>query len=444
MVVSLLYYRKFVKSLTDIEFDLNLYDPCVANKMIEGEQMTICFHVDDCKLSHRKTKVMDRMIKYLRQEYESIFEDGSGAMTVSRGKVHKYLGMTLDYTVRGRVKITMFDYVNEILTAFDKAEPKGAGTKTSAAPENLFTVDEDCEKLPPNKAVEFHNLVAKTLYATKRARPDTCTATAFLTTRVRAPDKDDWTKQLVHLMKYIRGTRTMPLTLSADGSGILKWYVDASFAVHPNLRGHSGGGLSLGRGFPIMNSTKQKLNTRSSTESEVVGADDFMPAICWTRYFMKAQGYEVHDNVLFQDNKSSILLEKNGRASSSKRTKHINVRYFFITDRVNKQEVSVVWCPTGDMIGDYATKPLQGALFRKFRDQIMGVVPVKDPEPEKTDRNVGKSGKTDRNVGKSNTTKSKPRKGKATSLVPPGKGRHHRSVLGAVKRAKDARNSEKE
>jgi hypothetical protein len=289
--------------------------------------------------------------------------------------------------------------------------------------------------------VEFHNLVAKTLYATKRARPDTCTATAFLTTRVRAPDKDDWTK-LVHLMKYIRGTRTMPLILSANGSCILKWWVDAAFAVHPNMRGHSGGGLSLGRGFPIMSSTKQKVNTRSSTEAEVVGADDFISVICWTRYFMKAQGYDVQENVLFQDNKSSILLEKNGKASSSKRTKHINIRYFFITDRFNKKEVSVVWCPTEDMIGDYATEPCQGALFKKFRDQIMGVVPVKDPEPEKTDRNVGKPGKTDRNIGKSNTAKSKPKKGKATSLVPPGKGRHHRSVLGVVKTCEERTESQ--
>jgi hypothetical protein len=87
MVASLIYYQKFVKSLTDIDFVINPYDPCVANTMIEGNQMTICFHVDDCKLSHRKTKVMDSMIEYLRQEYESIFEDGSGAMTVSRGKI---------------------------------------------------------------------------------------------------------------------------------------------------------------------------------------------------------------------------------------------------------------------------------------------------------------------------------------------------------------------
>jgi hypothetical protein len=109
MIASLLYYRKFVKSLTDIEFVINPYDPCVANKKIEGDQMTICFHVDDCKLSHRKTKVMDSMIEYLRQEYESIFKDVSGAMTVSRGNIHKYLGMNLDYTVRGQLKITVFD-----------------------------------------------------------------------------------------------------------------------------------------------------------------------------------------------------------------------------------------------------------------------------------------------------------------------------------------------
>jgi hypothetical protein len=158
----------------------------------------------------------------------------------------------------------------------------------------------------------------------------------------------------------------MPLILSANGSGILTWWVDASFAEHPNMCGHSGGGLSLGRGFTIVSYTTQKLNTRSFTETKMVGADDFMPEICWTRYFMKAQGYDVKDNVLFQDNKSSILLEKNGKASSSKRTKHINIRYFFITNIVSKEEVLVVWCPTGDMIGDYATKPLQGGSIPEF------------------------------------------------------------------------------
>ena len=83
------------------------------------------------------------------------------------------------------LKISMLDYVKEILTAFDKAEPKGAGTKSSAAPNNFFTVKEDCEKVSAVKTVQFHSLVAKTLYATKRAtRWDTCTSIYFLTKRV--------------------------------------------------------------------------------------------------------------------------------------------------------------------------------------------------------------------------------------------------------------------
>ena len=99
-----------------------------------------------------------------------------------------------------------------------------------------------------------------------------------------------------------------------------------------------------------------------------------MPAICWTRYFIEAQGYKVSDNVLFQDNKSAMLLAKNGKASSSKRTKHIHIRYFFITDRIANGDLNIEWCPTGEMVGDYMTKPLQGSLFKKFRDIIMGVV----------------------------------------------------------------------
>jgi hypothetical protein len=87
----------------------------------------------------------------------------------------------------------------------------------------------------------------------------------------------------------------------------------------------------------------------------------------------------VQENILYQDNQSAILLEKNGKASSSKRTKHINIRFFFVTDRIAQKELSVEWCPTGDMIADFMTKPTQGALFTKFRDQIMGVKPVSGP-----------------------------------------------------------------
>ena len=237
--------------------------------------------------------------------------------------------MTLDYITSGQVKVMMFDYIKEILAAFDAVDPKTTSTKASAAPDELFKFNEKCEKLGPKLATALHTLVSQTLYTTKCAHSDTCTAIAFLTTRVREPDLDDWAK-LTHLMKYLRGAKELPLILSANNSGIIKRNVDGSFGVHPNMKGHTGGVVSFGRDFPLVTSTKQKLNTRSSTESEIVAMDDCMPTICWTWYFLESQGYGVYENILCQGNQSAILLEKSGKDSSIKCTKHVNIRYFFV------------------------------------------------------------------------------------------------------------------
>jgi hypothetical protein len=129
--------------------------------------------------------------------------------------------------------------------------------------------------------------------------------------------------------------RKLPLILSACGTGNLKWWVDGVFAVHHNMRCHTGTGLTMGRGFLISSSPKQKINTRSSTKSELIGVDNMMPAILWTKKFLKAQGCGVNASDIYQDSKSAILLEKNGKASSSKQTKHISIHYFFVTDRIN-------------------------------------------------------------------------------------------------------------
>jgi hypothetical protein len=91
--------------------------------------------------------------------------------------------------------------------------------------------------------------------------------------------------------------------------------------THPIMRGHTGAGLSLGRGFPIVSSTKHKLKTRSSTEAELVSVDDCMPMILWTRYFLLEQRYDINEYILFQDNKSALLFEKNGRASRDAMTR---------------------------------------------------------------------------------------------------------------------------
>jgi hypothetical protein len=97
-----------------------------------------------------------------------------------------------------------------------------------------------------------------------------------------------------------------------------------------------------------------------------------IPVILWTCYFLLSQGYEVIENLLLQDIKSLILLERNRKASSGKCTRHINIRYFFITDQVNMKELTIKWCPMKQMDGDFMTKPTQGSHFRHLRVYIMG------------------------------------------------------------------------
>ena len=130
--------------------------------------------------------------------------------------------------------------------------------------------------------------------------------------------------------------------------------------------------MTYGQGAIQSLSCKQKLNTRSSTESELVGADDAGVMILWTRLFMEAQGYGIEQNILYQDNKSTILLENNGKRSSGPRTRALNIRYFFLTDQIEKGNLVVQYCLTGEMMADYMSKPLQGALFQKFKRGVMG------------------------------------------------------------------------
>ena len=131
--------------------------------------------------------------------------------------------------------------------------------------------------------------------------------------------------------------------------------------------------MMLGKGGVINLSTKQKINTRSSTVAELVAVNDAIGLILWTRLFLTVQGFTVKDNVVFQDNQSAMLLEKNDKRSSGKQTRHLDIRYFFVTDNIKQGNISVQYCPTEEMVADFFTKPLQGRLFKLFRALVMNL-----------------------------------------------------------------------
>ena len=205
----------------------------------------------------------------------------------------------------------------------------------------------------------------------KQSRPDIELAISFLCTRVKKPSIDDW-KKLRRVLGWLKCTIGDTRFIGANSLDQIYTWIDASYAVHMDMRGHTGGAISMGYGLVHARAGKQKINTKSSTESELVGTAEYIPYNLWILMFLEAQGYGIKDNVVYQDNQSAMLMEQNGRNLCTGNSRHINVRYFFVKDRIDKGEMRVQYCPTGLMLADYYTKPLMGAKFQEFRSYVMG------------------------------------------------------------------------
>jgi hypothetical protein len=175
--------------------------------------------------------------------------------------------MTLDYSKPGIVKINMKRNIEEIVKEFPEKLPD----TTIKCPwnEDLFKVKPNAKLPSKEKEKSFHTFIAKALFISKRTRSDIQPAITYLTIRVKHPNEDDWNK-FVRVMHYLKSTIDDLLTLQSDGTRIINWHVDSSFATHNDLRSHTGAIMTLGKGAIQTVSTKRKVNTRSSTEAELV------------------------------------------------------------------------------------------------------------------------------------------------------------------------------
>jgi hypothetical protein len=263
----------------------------------------------------------------------------------------------------------MTDYIKGMVTDWEELLGEKLGVNDSPWTAKLFTVDENSKPLETRRREIFHTFTMKGMFVCKRARQDVQPGIVFLSSRTSKPNENDWRK-LKRLMSFLKATQDDVATLEADDDQSLNWHVDAAFAVHADYKSHTGATLTLGKGTATSHSGKQKVNSRSSTESEMIGIDDLVTKMIWTKLMVEAQGFKVK-NIGHRDNTSSMKLEANGKASSGKRTRHFNIKYFYVTDLVKRGELILQYCPTDKMIGDYMTKPLVGAKFKFFRNQIM-------------------------------------------------------------------------
>jgi hypothetical protein len=361
-----LFYDDLNESLTaKMKFERNRYDPCVYNRQTKDGRVTIRVHVDDLKISSRSRKQLMETIQQLRNIYKEI--------TVHEGLSHDYLGILITYQPDEQsVTLDMKNYIQGCIDQFlQEHQDIVLRGITTPATDNLFKIRSKEEAIPlgKEKAKTFHSTVAKLLFLAKRGRPDILLAVSFLTTRVKEPDEDDW-KKLIRVLSYLNGTLGLVLSISCKDMDELTWYVDGSYAIHDDMKGQSGAVLLVGDNVVLTRSSKQKVNTRSSTEAEIIAIDDTLPTIQWAKSYLKDQGYDM-DTIIREDNKSTILLMKNGRLSAGKRTKHLDIRYFYVKDLIDRGIVSVEHCSTMDMIADFFTKPIQGKRFQILRDIIL-------------------------------------------------------------------------
>jgi len=236
---ALLWYELFVNTLQKVGFELNPYDACVANKMIEGKQCTISWYVDDNKIYHMSPAVVTKIIEYIESKF--------GKLTVTRGKEHVFLGINIKFLEDRNMELLMKDYLKEAIDEFLDDIVKSSVTP---AAKNLFDVNDNGEKLSTERSDNFHSITWKLLYVAQRARPDILLPITFLCTRVSKSNVKDWEK-LKRVLQYLRGTLDLALILRADDIVKMKTWVDASYAVHADMKSHTGGCVSFGRGALI-------------------------------------------------------------------------------------------------------------------------------------------------------------------------------------------------
>jgi len=170
----------------------------------------------------------------------------------------------------------------------------------------------------------------------KRVRPDIETGVSFLMKRVAKSYIDDW-KKLRRIIGFLKCTIDELRIIGATSLREIMTFIDSAYAVHKNMRSHTGGFASFGILVAHARSTISKVNVKSATESKLVSAAEYLSYTLWFRYFMESQGYKIDKHVLYQDNKSAILMEINGRNSCTDNSRHIDIRYFWIKDRVDNK-----------------------------------------------------------------------------------------------------------
>jgi hypothetical protein len=197
--------------------------------------------------------VNDQFLQWLKKTYAS---NDIGHAKAMCGNCHDNLAMILDFSIPGMLQANMTPYIKSMIEEFSE---KLSGKTKTAWNENLFKVDPNSKHLKTEQAKVFHTFVRKGMFLCKCGRQDIQLAVAFVATRVTEQNEGNW-KKLVKMMNYLKATKDDVPCMSADDTGTIKWHVDATFAVHKDMKSHTGATMtSLVLSAPSLQNRKLTL-----------------------------------------------------------------------------------------------------------------------------------------------------------------------------------------
>lgn len=284
-----------------------------------------------------------------------------GDIKISSGTTINYLGMTIQMN-EDKISISMSNFIDQFVTSCGGIKPSFVPADPS-----LFVTKKDSPLLQEREKRMFHSRVMSIMYLGKRIRPDILIATNYLSSRVTNPTIDDWSK-LERLIGYVQFTRDKSLTFIRSNNNDLTLFVDASYGNREDRKSQSGDVLRFRDCTIDCGTTKQSIVTKSPAEAEMVAASDAGSKLLHYRRVLQSLKIPCDRVIMYQDNE----LLCNGRSSSGMKTKHIDIRRYWLKQHVDSEEISIKYCPTERMLADILTKPLTGATFVYLRDLLLG------------------------------------------------------------------------
>jgi hypothetical protein len=238
------------------------------------------------------------------------------------------------------------------------------------------------KKTDPNATrcdlTQYVSKLMKLMYLANRTRPDILPTLSILSTKMKDPTDEDMEK-LDRVVGYLRKSHHLGIMLRPVKMQ-LHAYFDAAWAVHTDLKGHSGIYITLGyNGSPVVfKSSKQKMVSKSSTEAELIAVFDGMDYLLWIREVILFLGYDTDPITVFQDNTSSITLAYMGRTSANSNSKYMDLRYFYVKQYLDAGTITMKYLPTNQMVADFFASPRYGGTFKELRKTILGVRTTED------------------------------------------------------------------